>query len=403
MKNQVELVEDLFDSVKAIQVTMPQEKRYGFNIFSILRRSDDEVNLHSRFIHELLNPQGRHGQGNAFLRLFLEQLDLSNFDSAQAYIRREYENIDIFVANDDTALIIENKIHADDQEQQLERYHQAVNGRFKEVHVIYLTLYGDPPSSQSLGALDLEEIILASYKDDIHTWLEHCARSVVDSIVREPIRQYKWLIEDLTGQSLWKGYAYLMSVKDLLMTEQNLELAIDISQALVEAKIEVQFNFWQDLERALVKRGFEIDDYLKYSRSRVENFYKKSTRYYGLYIPLHVIEDTDQLYFNVVVQNSVYYGFRFLRNGKIYKNAYEPQFDYLVEMLKTWEGNWIRNDWYIGWRLPTRRFNFKRFNDQNVFALADPSKRERYISELASEIEEVINRFKEAHHNMGDT
>lgn len=270
MKNQVKLIENLFDSVRTIQDTAPQEKRYDFNIFSILRRNDDEVNLHSRFIHEFLNPKGRHGQGDVFLRLFLAQLDLSNFDSTQAYTRREYHNIDIFVANDDTAIIIENKIHADGQEQQLERYHQAVNGRVKEVHMVYLTLYGDPPSSQSVGTLDSEEIIPLSYKDDIHTWLEHCAQSVVDPIVREPIRQYKWLIEDLTRQSLWKGYTYLMSVKDLLMTEQNLELAIDISQALAEARIEVQFSFWQDLERALIKRGFEINDYRKYSRSRVE-------------------------------------------------------------------------------------------------------------------------------------
>jgi hypothetical protein len=399
MKNQVELIKKFFGCVSAIQDTVPQEKRYDFNIFSILRRDSDEVNLHSRFIYDLVNPRGLHRQGDVFLRLLLEQLDILDFDSTQAYARREYNNIDIFVANDDIAIIIENKIHAGDQEQQLQRYYQSVNGRFKEVYVIYLTLYGDPPSSQSMGTLNPEEIITASYRDDIHTWLEHCAQNVVDPIVKEPIRQYKWLIEDLTGQSLWKGYAYLMGVKDLLMTEQNLELAIDISQALVETKIEIQFSFWQELERELVRQGYEIDDYAKYSRRRVKEYYQKDNHnfYYGLFIPLYQIGDTDRMYFSIVMsKKNILLVFRCLRNGKMVKNAQEPQFDYWTEMLKEWEGDWKRGgNWWIGWRYPATRFNFKEFRNQNVLSLVDSSKRARYTSELASEVRKVINLFEE--------
>ena len=44
-----------------------------FNIFSILRKSSDEVNLHSKFIYELLNPNGSHQQGDIFLNLFIEK------------------------------------------------------------------------------------------------------------------------------------------------------------------------------------------------------------------------------------------------------------------------------------------------------------------------------------------
>jgi len=394
MSNRNLQIKSLFDSIKVLEDTMPDDARYDFNVFSILRRENDEVNLHSRFIHDLLNPKGLHGQGDIFLRLFLQQIGILNFDTRNTKAKREYKNIDIFVTNDHTAIIVENKIHADDQDLQLERYYQFVRDGFDQVHVVYLTLYGDRPTSHSLGSLDPEEIITASYKDDIHMWLENCVANVETPIIRETIRQYKWLIEELTGQSLWKGYKYLMSIKELLMTRENLELAIDVSQALVEAKIDIQFSFWQDLERELIRRGYEIDDYRKYSRSKVEKYYKSSTRYYGLYIPLYRIGDNDQLYFVIIVDQSVYYGLRSLRNSRIMKNAREPQFDYWANWLRELEGNWKRGNWLIGLRTPNRKLSFSSFNDENVLSLVDPAKRKKCASDLADEVSDVISRFQ---------
>ncbi len=42
------------------------------NVFQLLRMEGSEDDLHSRFIAELLNPRGSHGQGDSFLRFFLE-------------------------------------------------------------------------------------------------------------------------------------------------------------------------------------------------------------------------------------------------------------------------------------------------------------------------------------------
>ncbi|MEZ9654042.1 PD-(D/E)XK nuclease family protein [Vibrio splendidus] len=49
-----------------------------FNIFSILRNESDEVALHSRFIGELLNPEGSHNQGEVFQQILLQQLQDEN-------------------------------------------------------------------------------------------------------------------------------------------------------------------------------------------------------------------------------------------------------------------------------------------------------------------------------------
>ncbi len=45
----------------------------NFNVFKILKVETKEVKTHSAFIAELLNPQGSHGQGDVFLKLFVEQ------------------------------------------------------------------------------------------------------------------------------------------------------------------------------------------------------------------------------------------------------------------------------------------------------------------------------------------
>lgn len=55
------------------------EKADSFNIFSILLKKHDEVNLHSRFIAEILSPQGSHNMGDKFLKAFIEQCEIEDF------------------------------------------------------------------------------------------------------------------------------------------------------------------------------------------------------------------------------------------------------------------------------------------------------------------------------------
>ena len=137
-----------------------REERRAFNIFSMLRAEDDEVNLHSRFLFEVLNPQGTHGMGTAFLERFLAQAGLETFDVTTATVQREVQNMDIFIANAARqAVILENKIFAPDQPKQLMRYYKAVRkAGYRDVSVLYLTLYGDAPGAESAGNLD-EEIL----------------------------------------------------------------------------------------------------------------------------------------------------------------------------------------------------------------------------------------------------
>ncbi len=52
-----------------------------FNIFQVLGMETSEVGTHSQLLAELLNPKGSHGLSEVFLRLWLEQLGVEDFDS----------------------------------------------------------------------------------------------------------------------------------------------------------------------------------------------------------------------------------------------------------------------------------------------------------------------------------
>src|SRR5579862_9510669 len=56
------------------RVISHRRKGLSFNVFDILNVSEREVRCHSAFISALLNPNGLHGQGNEFLRQFIERL-----------------------------------------------------------------------------------------------------------------------------------------------------------------------------------------------------------------------------------------------------------------------------------------------------------------------------------------
>lgn len=63
-----------------------------------------------------------------------------------------------------------------------------------------------------------------------------------------------------------------MEIKNLLLNEKNIELATNISEALREAKVEIQLNFWQELEEALAKEYKIVDIRTKYSKNLIEKF-----------------------------------------------------------------------------------------------------------------------------------
>lgn len=142
-------------------------------------------NSHSRVLTKLLNPKAEHSQGDKFLKLFLKQVGLENLselDLLKTKVLPEEKRIDISLElKGQFFIIIENKIDAGDQKNQLARYYKKAKYdlKYKEdkIHVLYLTKYGHEPEKQSLiyENINIEEKVKCiSYSEDILQWLDKC-------------------------------------------------------------------------------------------------------------------------------------------------------------------------------------------------------------------------------------
>ena len=91
-----------------------------FNIFNILGIQRREVNTHSFFLYELINPKGSHNQGTKYLEIFIDKvLKLHDFKYDQVSVDRETltdksRRIDFTIENDKYYIAIEMKIDAID-------------------------------------------------------------------------------------------------------------------------------------------------------------------------------------------------------------------------------------------------------------------------------------------------
>jgi len=229
-----------------------------FNLFKVLKIHADEVRLHSRFLAELLNPRGTHQQGGKFLALFIQQFFPSfvfNTETAKVKIEQVIDDnrrLDIYLwDNQGRKIIIENKIYAGDQYEQLLDYHKFAEKSTQQFKLIYLTLNGTEPSENSRKGLQRDQdFICLSYQQDISTWLSTC-QSQVSNIphLKQSIDQYLLNISFLTNQSM--NQEYLAGIAKLLAKDQNYHLVNDIQNALTLLKINTLEALLKEIAQAL--------------------------------------------------------------------------------------------------------------------------------------------------------
>lgn len=256
--NHIEDIQTLLSKINPIYAKEKEKRKRGeyFNVFNTLGLWSEEVRLHSSFLAELLNPNGNHGMGNAFLCPFLqlinEQPDYIQSDKVSQEIvehdigpvtENEGGRLDIIIEDGNHAVIIENKIYASDQKHQLLRYdnygktHFPTSGGYR---LVYLTLDGREASDVSTGNQPLDYICL-SYSLHILTWLYKCVQLAYDKpLVRETIKQYIHLIKQLTNQDMEiedKKEIAKWAVNNLEATAALMEACAEISTLLREQYI----------------------------------------------------------------------------------------------------------------------------------------------------------------------
>jgi hypothetical protein len=252
------------------EIELQRTQGVFFNLFQVLGIETKETR-HSAFLAELLNPRGSHGQQDRFLRLFIQQLPCLReiqWNTQNAYARIEevipdnnnYGRMDIVIHCGDDAIIIENKIYAGDQEEQLYRYHEYGKSHIKgKTILIYLTLEGGEASKSSTNEQLVANVdyFPISYSSEIDAWLTQCENAVRNlTNLYATINQYHQIINKLTN----KNMAQDTHILDLMLENNKAVLEIINNRENWEQQIKEKatLKFKEVLKDIAEQRGLKL-------------------------------------------------------------------------------------------------------------------------------------------------
>lgn len=409
----MENIKNLLNIVEIIKREYDKSSKLNidFNVFRILRKEHDEVNLHSKFIVELLSNIPQYSK--KYRQLFLKNLgfDEDYFDD-DVKVMREFKNIDILLQDKDKTIVVENKIYAEDQNKQLERYYDLVKTNNNKVDIFYLTLDGKDPSKQSLGKKLVSEndnesegtkqiVVNLSYKENISNWIEECIKeSATAPTIRETLVQYLEVVNKLSGNSESKEFYNEVS-KLIGKTPKDLKLANDIKNGLEIALNNLKFKFWEELENALKK--IELFNKVKEEHSNSDKKYtldkiERNEKYYGLSYFVKTLNEKEDLILKFEIDRMFYWGFKIKTNGvwnsSINDNRYEKLRKTIKEEISTYSEdlNYLTSKHWLLYIFLNPNLNY-RFPDKEFFKLSDEEYRLEHINNLIKVVTEITSRI----------
>ena len=251
-----------------------EKLKENFNIFEILGLENLEVDLHSFLIFSLIKNPKKNNLYENFFKDFLEIVLKEKYDSSKKYqVFREYQisngRMDFYIKTDDKEYAVEMKIWAVDSENQLKKYQEFLDSQNKKNKLYYLTLFGDEPTQEENKETNP---ILISFKEDISKWIKKCIEKSYDyPKTRETLKQYLFTINKLTNNL--QDEEKEMEIKELLLKDNNLKIAIELSKSIESVKEEVEEKFWEELIDK-IDIPFEKNTFFDSSFKEI-NFYKE--------------------------------------------------------------------------------------------------------------------------------
>jgi len=354
-----QLLKEISKIVLKDKVQQEEKRKRGenFNIFSVIGVQRKEVRLHSAFIAELLNPQGSHGLGDSFLVAFLENtLGKKNYsiETKTANVVVEYVigpisedgkrggRIDILLTDkQNNAIIIENKIDASDQENQLLRYYNYAKDKKLSYDLIYLTKEGNKASDYSTNGENVDYRCL-SYRDNIITWLENC-KQIADKfpLIRETIHQYIINLKEILNIMENKNEEALL---EIMLEKENACVISDILNRQYKWQEKLFDKYiWSPLKTYLQEKGNEFElDICDEGRCIKNELWKSYS----------IVIGTDKKY----SWNEMYIGIKSEKEVKLHFEKYKFPF------FNKEPTNW----WPYGWRyLPSNLENWTDAESRN--------------------------------------
>lgn len=300
----INIINELLDDAKNL---LEERKEYNkqqlksaheFNVFSILGLERREVKTHSAFIYNLINPAGTHGQGDIFLKSFIEnvlKLPKLAFNTKNLYVNREEQfddgRIDFIIQGNNFYVAIEMKVDASDQLAQLKRYFEHAKAHSSTAYVYYLTLYGKEAASYSDQGIEYERI---SFKKEIVSWINDCIATIAGKNLNNlliPLVQYREIIKVITAE-----YEEDMKLIEIINGREKYEAAIVVKDAILEFQGAFLKEFFDKLKKFMIGKINKMEPNCKnvntddnYDKA-LADFYKSSVKTYPkIMIPIKVV------------------------------------------------------------------------------------------------------------------
>jgi hypothetical protein len=392
-----------FKKINDFKSEQNKQKQRGLNNYNILTSvlsQSDEVKLHSRMIFSFLNINGTHYQSELFLSIFIKILDIEsyfNINSKNCSVYKEYNNIDLYITDGNKHIIIENKIYAGDQKEQIKRYIEIIKKENKnldanDILVVYLSIDKLQPSTYSLGDLKIENNFITKnskqialyktmhYKNEILKWLKLCQYEVQNiTNLNEVFNQYMDVVKMINNQYKDK----IMNLSDYIIEDiSTYEMAIEVQQALPKAREDVINIFFTKIINSLKNTlGSEWTVELIGDLSKRYNFPIR------IYKNKWIESSTNNIIFGFEFAQHNYYNGYFgivRKNNKVdikndITNKFKVKLDKLNCELKT-------TTWWLHWEWLTKN----AYDDFAKYVLFNENAEEEFLQNILN----LINKFE---------
>lgn len=198
-------IENLLNIVKSqIDTHLKFKKEYDkqlaldFSLFQFFTIGENKI---SQVLAYFLDVNQNHGQGNIFLKEFVKtfcdkEIEIEQLENVCEKLITKNRRIDIYVKLKGFTIAIENKIWADDQNNQLRDYSTYLEQKSQGNYLLlYLNPYGLEPKPKSIkeklkeSLIEKNKLKIISYKDDIisliNNWLVICEADNVSHFLKE--------------------------------------------------------------------------------------------------------------------------------------------------------------------------------------------------------------------------
>jgi len=296
----------IYEEIKKFREIESKQKLRGLNDFNIISifftNLFNEVNLHSRFIGKMIDPNEKHFQETLFLEKFLNILKIYDFDLSNSTVYIEKDNIDLLITDNKKFIIIENKLMAEDQPCQIIRYINKIikNKKIKptgdivkDIIVVYLTLKKDRipknhivennyiyyKNSEELkkcdeGLKNYKAIFRhITYKEDIRKWIKECKKEIKNiTNLNYAFSQYLEVIDKICNQytpNRIQLYEYIMNKEELFKEVQKLYINIEKGGNLGEMGLTIKESY--EKIRKIVTSNFFKNDLICFLKEKLKD------------------------------------------------------------------------------------------------------------------------------------